>query len=92
LRPRLTPILSWTGERLIGFALLVLTVVLTLPIPFGNWLPAFAIAILGLAIAEKDGVAVLVGLVVGVVSLFVAGTVVVGLVKGFLLFLSKVAA
>jgi hypothetical protein len=58
LRPRLTPLLSWTGERLIGLALLVLTVVLTLPIPFGNWLPAFSIAIVGLALAEKDGIAV----------------------------------
>src|SRR5678816_679987 len=49
LRPRLTALLSWTGERIIGVALLVLTVVLALPIPFGNWLPAFAICIIGLA-------------------------------------------
>ena len=55
LRPRLTALLSWTGERIIGVALLVLTVVLALPIPFGNWLPAFAICIIGLAMVEKDG-------------------------------------
>jgi hypothetical protein len=41
LRPRLTTLLSWTGERLIGIGLLLLTVVLALPIPFGNWLPAW---------------------------------------------------
>jgi hypothetical protein len=81
LRPRLTPLLSWTGERLIGVALLILAVVLTLPIPFGNWLPAFAIAIIGLALAEKDGLLVLIGLWIGVLSLFVAGTVVIGLIK-----------
>ncbi len=92
LRPRLTPLLSWHGERIIGFGLLVLTVVLTLPIPFGNWLPAFSIAILGLAISEKDGVAIIIGLVIGVVSLFVAATVVVGLVHGILLFFSKFLA
>jgi hypothetical protein len=90
LRPRLTGLLSWTGERLIGVALFILAVVLTLPIPFGNWLPAFAIAIIGLALVEKDGVAVLVGLAVGVVSLIVAGTVVVGLVAAFLLLFSGV--
>ena len=68
LRPRLSVLLSWTGERLIGIAILVLALVLTLPIPFANWLPAFAIAIIGLAIVEKDGVAVLVGLAVGVAA------------------------
>ena len=88
LRPRLTVLLSWTGERLIGLGLLVLTVVLALPIPFGNWLPAFAICIIGLAMVEKDGVAVLVGLAVGVVSLVVAGTVVIGLVHAFFLLLA----
>src|SRR6185369_9355618 len=46
LRPRLTVLLSWTGERLIGLGLLVLTLVLALPIPFGNWLPAVAICII----------------------------------------------
>ncbi len=61
LKPRLTVLLSWTGERFIGVALLVFAIALTLPIPFGNWLPAFAIAIVGLALVEKDGVAMLVG-------------------------------
>jgi hypothetical protein len=85
LRPRLSFILSWTGERIIGFAVLILALVLTLPIPFGNWLPACAIAIIGLAIVEKDGLAALAGLAVGVVSLMVAGTVVLALIKAFLL-------
>lgn len=85
LRPRLTVLLSWTGERLIGLAILVLALVLFLPIPFANWLPACAIAIIGLAIVEKDGLAVLVGLAVGVASLVVAAAVVIGLIKAFLL-------
>jgi hypothetical protein len=88
LRPRLTVLLSWTGERLIGLAILVLALVLFLPIPFANWLPACAIAIIGLAIVEKDGLAVLVGLAVGVASLTVAAAVVIGLVKAFLLLFS----
>jgi hypothetical protein len=90
LRPRLTVLLSWTGERLIGIAILILALVLALPIPFANWLPACAIAIIALAIVEKDGVAVLIGLVVGVLSLIVAATVVIGLIKAFLLLFSGV--
>jgi hypothetical protein len=88
LRPRLTVLLSWTGERLIGLAILILALVLFLPIPFANWLPACAIAIIGLAIVEKDGLAVLVGLAVGVASLAVAAAVVIGLVKAFFLLFS----
>jgi hypothetical protein len=89
LRPRLSVLLSWTGERVIGLGLLVLTVVLALPIPFGNWLPAFAICIIGLAIVEKDGLAVLAGFAVGAFSLVVAGTVVIGLLHAFFLLLSS---
>jgi hypothetical protein len=89
LRPRLAVLLSWTGERLIGLAILILALVLFLPIPFANWLPACAIAIIGLAIVEKDGLAVLVGLAVGVASLAVAAAVVIGLVKALLLLFSN---
>src|SRR5262249_9305944 len=91
LRPRLTVLLSWTGERLVGIAILILALVLTLPIPFVNWLPACGIAVFGLAIVEKDGVAVLVGLALGIASVIVAATVVIGLVKAFLFFLERVA-
>lgn len=89
LKPRLTGLLSWTGERLIGVTLLVFAIALTLPIPFGNFLPAFAIAIVGLALVEKDGVAVLVGLSVGAASLIVIGVVVGGLIAAAQLLLSS---
>jgi hypothetical protein len=88
LRPRLTGLLSWTGERLIGAALFILAVVLTAPIPFGNWLPAFAIAIIGLALAENDGAGVLLGLAIGAASLVVAATVIAGLLAAFILLVS----
>jgi hypothetical protein len=92
LRPRLTVLLSWTGERLVGIAILILALILTLPIPFANWLPACGIAIFGLAIVEKDGVAVLVGLGFVFASVIVAATVVIGLVKALLFLLASVAA
>ena len=90
LRPRLTMLLSWTGERVIGVAILILALVLTLPIPFANWLPACAISIIALAILEKDGLAVLVGIAVGVVSVLVAATVVIGLIKASILLFSRI--
>ena len=91
LRPRLPGVVSWTGERMIGVALFILAVVLTAPIPFGNWLPAFAIAIIGLALVEKDGAAVLVGLVVGAIGLIVVTMVIGGVIAATLLLFSRLA-
>jgi hypothetical protein len=88
LRPRLTALLSWTGERIVGLFLLVLSIVLTLPIPHGNWLPSFAICIIGLAIVEKDGLAVIIGVIVGILSLIVAGAVALGIMHAFFLLIA----
>jgi hypothetical protein len=90
LRPRMTWLLTWTGERMVGAAILLLAFILTLPIPFANGLPALSIAIFGLAIGEKDGLAALVGVAVGVLSVIVASTVVIGLVKAAMLLVATV--
>jgi hypothetical protein len=66
--------------------------VLTAPIPFGNWLPAFAIAIIGLALVEKDGVAVLIGLAIGVIGLIVVSAVIGGVIAAALLVISAIWA
>src|SRR5690606_11854142 len=51
VRPRYWPFPSArTAERLIGLTALVLATLVTLPIPFGNWFPALACALLGLAL------------------------------------------
>lgn len=62
LRPRLSIFAeSNMAERLIGIVAFCLSVILFLPIPFGNILPAAAIAVLALGLAERDGLAVLLG-------------------------------
>lgn len=63
-------------ERLLGGFALILAVVVVLPIPLGNWPPAFALAIIGFAHSERDGVAVIVGCVIGLACLVLAGFVV----------------
>ena len=42
--------------------------ILALPIIFGNLLPAWAIILLALGLIEEDGVAVLIGSVVGILA------------------------
>ena len=63
-------------ERLFGIFALLLAITCVLPIPFGNWLPAFAVAILGVAHTERDGNCLALGVLAGVISFAVAGFVV----------------
>lgn len=55
-------------ERLIGIACVLLAVILILPIPFGNMLPALAVCAFALALVQRDGIAALVGWATAVVS------------------------
>lgn len=76
----LKPRLAFTGrrlaERLLGLFALLLATVVFLPIPLGNWLPAFALAIIGLTLSARDGLGLIAGVCIGVFSVFfVAGTV-----------------
>ncbi|MGV8936962.1 MAG: exopolysaccharide biosynthesis protein [Allorhizobium sp.] len=74
--PRFWFLESRLAERLLGIFALFLAIVVVLPIPLGNWLPAFALAIIGFAHSERDGAGVLVGAVVGLASVALAGFVV----------------
>jgi hypothetical protein len=76
IRPRYWPFWRKQGDRIIGILALVLAIVVTLPIPLGNWLPALATALLGLALSERDGLLLAVGGAVSVASFCVIAAVV----------------
>lgn len=76
IRPRFWFLGSRLAERIVGGIALILAIVVFLPIPLGNWLPALALAIIGFAHSERDGISLVAGVVVGAVSLLVAGAVV----------------
>ena len=67
-RPRLVVLFGPVGERLIGLACLVLALVLILPIPGGNILPAMAVSALAFALIQRDGVIALIGHALAVTS------------------------
>jgi hypothetical protein len=69
LHPRLTWLAGPIFARLVGALALVLAVVVFLPIPFGNMFPSLAIALLGLGLVERDGLALLGGAAAAVLSL-----------------------
>jgi hypothetical protein len=69
LKPRIGILVSSdAAERVIGLVTFPLAVALFLPIPFGNILPAAAIACIALGLAERDGLAVAVGYALSLAS------------------------
>lgn len=75
VRPRWWPFDTETSDRYLGFVAFFLSVVVFLPIPFGNWMPAFSIAILGLALSERDGVFLGIGVALALLSMAIVGAV-----------------
>jgi hypothetical protein len=60
-RPRLGLLTGSIGTRVVGVACTLIALVLVLPIPFANLVPALALGVFSLALTRKDGVLVLVG-------------------------------
>ena len=70
MKPRLLFMTGRVGSIFIGIIVLVMAFVLVLPLPpGGNFPPALACAVLGLGLAQRDGVIVGLGLIVSVVAM-----------------------
>jgi len=78
---RWLPLTGPAGERVIGTVCLALAVILFLPIPFANMLPAAAIALMAIGVLQKDGVAVVAGLALAATAFAVAAGVLFAIVK-----------
>jgi hypothetical protein len=78
LRPRWEFMSSYVAERILGAIMAVMAAIVSMPIPFGNQPPAVAMALISLGVIERDGMFVILGLVAAVISVALAGLVVVG--------------
>jgi hypothetical protein len=67
-RPRLLFLFGAWGHRAVGLVCTILALVLILPIPLGNMLPAAAVSVLSLALVQRDGVLALFGYALAVLS------------------------
>jgi hypothetical protein len=81
LKPRALFLTAPRAEQVIGGFCLLLAIVLALPIPLGNMLPALAISLMALGVLERDGLWVLLGVIMGGVSLVIVWGVVFALAK-----------
>lgn len=69
LGPRPSWLTEPSGQRVIGVSVVFLSIVLALPIPFGNAPIAYALVVLALGLMEEDSRALKLGLVLGVLAL-----------------------
>ncbi len=81
MAPRLLWLCGPRAQQALGLACLILALVLFLPIPLGNMLPAFSICLIALGVLERDGLWILLGLLTGVTSLIIVSGVVYGLFR-----------
>jgi hypothetical protein len=66
-------------ERFLGLLFFVLALVIILPIPFGNMLPAIAIMVISLGLVESDGLLVVIGTIASLVILVVMASAIMTL-------------
>jgi len=68
IRPRLNGLITPGATRGIGVVISIMGLLIALPIPFGNTLPGLAVLLLAIGLGQKDGLAVLAGLGLAVIS------------------------
>lgn len=88
LSPRIPPLSAPLAVRLAGGLCLGLSVVLLLPIPLGNMLPALAIAILALGVLERDGLWIIAGSLLAVLAFALIWGVIWAFFRGLALLLA----
>jgi hypothetical protein len=92
LRPRFGMLTFPPFEYGVGLICLLLATVLVLPIPLGNMLPALSISVMALGLTQRDGYAILAGLVLAVVSSVVVSGVLWGAINAVIFMISQVLA
>ena len=90
MRPRFTVLAQPPAEYAIGAVCLILALIVFLPIPLGNILPAFAICLFALGILERDGLWVLAGLIAAAASVVLGWGVFFAFLESALFLLSNV--
>jgi hypothetical protein len=90
MQPRLTLLATRPFDQLMGVICFLMSIVLFLPIPLGNVLPATAICLFSLALLERDGLVYLGGVLMSVISVVVVSGVVYAMIKSLIFLLSDV--
>jgi hypothetical protein len=88
MKPRWSWVVTHRSEKVLGAIALVLAIVITLPIPLGNILPAFSICLIALGVLERDGALATIGVAAATFAVVLSATVIYGMLRAaiFLVF------
>lgn len=76
LRPRLNFITSTGAERIIGIFTLIFSGFVFLPLPLSNFIPGLGVLIISFGMLGKDGLVIILGIVVGAAGIAISVTAV----------------
>jgi hypothetical protein len=82
LKPRFPAMTGPLIERVVGALCVALALITMVPIPFAHNLPALGLVLIGLGLIERDGLAMLIGAIIGVAGTLVYGLVLFGVASG----------
>ncbi|SFP50059.1 Uncharacterized conserved protein [Nitrosomonas cryotolerans] len=82
MQPRLTYIGAHMWERVIGIFSFVFAVSIAVPFPLTNFLPGWGILIMSLGLLNKDGLTMLVGMIIGTIGVGITMIILVFLWMG----------
>ena len=74
LKPRLEFMFCSNGERVIGLFILIFSSFILLPMPLSNFIPGVGILIMSLGLLSKDGVALICGIIIGLIGIIISTT------------------
>lgn len=89
MRPRHEFLARPPAEYVVGLVCLILSIILFLPIPLGNMLPAFTICVLSLGVLERDGLWIGFGLAFALAAVLIVWGVVLALLWSALFVMSS---
>lgn len=91
LKPRLSFMVSEIAERIIGIFTLLFSALVLLPMPLSNFIPGLGILIISFGLGGKDGLVVILGIMVGMAGVLISlaaillGVEAIYMIKNFLI-------
>lgn len=76
LKPRWHFMTTPKAERFIGFFTMIFSAFIVMPMPLSNFIPGLGILIISFGLLQKDGLAVICGIAVGVIGMAISVTAV----------------
>lgn len=76
-------------ERILASCCLISAIIMALPIPLANWMPALSIFTISIAILERDGLFAILGISIFLAAMTLTYTIIFTILKGGFFFLER---